>query len=68
MVAVRSSSRSRSSPVSGAGIREAKMAARRAASDRRACQMWSVEMCPWWTDFSRADWAEVGLRGEGEFD
>jgi hypothetical protein len=39
------------------------MAARIAASGRRAHQMWSVEIWPWRMDFSRADWAEMGLRG-----
>jgi hypothetical protein len=39
------------------------MAARMAASGWRAYQMWRVEMCPWRMDFSRADWAEMALRG-----
>jgi len=63
MVAMRFSSFSRSSSVSGAGIREAKVAARMAASGRRAHQMCTVEMCSWRMDFSRADWAEMALRG-----
>jgi hypothetical protein len=44
-------------------MREAKMAARIAARGRRAHQMCRVEMWPWRIDFSRADWAEMALRG-----
>lgn len=39
------------------------MAARHAASGRRAHQMWSVEMWPWRIDFSRADSALTSRSG-----
>ena len=41
------------------------MKARQAASGRRAHQMWSVEMCPWRTFFSRREWAGDLLQGKG---
>jgi hypothetical protein len=61
------SSRSRSSSVSGAGIREAKIAARTAASGRPTHQMCSVEMYPWRMDFSRGLGGD-GFEGERDFD
>ena len=64
MTLINSSNFSRSASSSGAGISEAKIAARMAANGRRAHQMCRVEMCPCRTFFSWTESSEACFSGK----